>query len=96
MKTREQVTADMMAAASRHDTALLCDALAQLDRRPRMTDAERMTRAVLIDTLCARHPEADAAFEAWAADESTIPPHGAVDAITEAARKAAARRASAA
>ena len=43
----------------------LCDALLALDLRVRLTDAERLTRTALIDALCEKSPEADAAFTAW-------------------------------
>lgn len=87
MSTQAETIAAMTAAASRHPTRLLCDALARLDR-PGMDDAERLTRAVLMDVLCARHPQAEAAFGDWASSETSAP-GGAVKAITDAALAAA-------
>lgn len=82
------VTAKMTAFAERQGTRTLCEALTVLEAKPKLDEAERMTRAVLIDVLCARHPEADAAFDAWAYGPTwqTAP---AVEAITTAALAAA-------
>jgi hypothetical protein len=88
MSTQEQVTARMTARAAQVPTVTLCGALTALEAKPRLDEAERLTRAVLIDVLCARHPEADAAFDAWAAGPTwmTAP---AIEAITTAALAAA-------
>ena len=85
MTTREH----MIQTASRHPTLLLCQSLEMLDARPKLDEAERLTRGVLIDVLCERHPEADAAFSAWADSDDSA--RNAVTVITAAARKAAAR-----
>jgi hypothetical protein len=89
--TRADVVAVMAATAQRQSTAVLCEGLLMLDR-PHMTEAERLTRAVLMDVICERHPEADAAFDAWASDEASEP-GGAVLAIVTAAVEAAERAA---
>lgn len=87
--TRDEGIARMTAFAARQPTGTLCEALLMLDAKRKPSEEERLTRAVLLDVLCERHPEADAAFDAWAADESTLPPHGAAQVVAEAARKAA-------
>ena len=89
MSSHAETVAKMTARAEQIPTAVLCEALTTLDQRPKLDEAEKLTRAVLIDVLCERHPEADAAFDAWASDETMPPPVTAVEAITEAARKAA-------
>ena len=66
MATREEVTERMKARAGQIPVRLLADSLAQLDRKRKLDDAERLTRAVLIDVICEKCPEAEAAFEAWA------------------------------
>ena len=80
--------AKMYAFARRQSTATLCEGLTALEAKPKLDEPERLTRAVLIDVLTARHPEADAAFDAWAAGPTwmTAP---AVEAITTAALEAA-------
>lgn len=88
MSSQAEVIANMTDRASRHSTKQLCEALSVLDRGG-LDEAERMTRAVLIDVLCARHPEADAAFDAWASDEPACASLTAVQAITGAALAAA-------
>ena len=86
--SRTEVIARMTARAQQQSTATLCEGLMMLDR-PGMDEAERLTRAVLIDVLTARHPEADAAFDAWATDEAAYQQSSAVQAITAAALEAA-------
>jgi hypothetical protein len=68
--------------ARRTPLATLAGALAVLDGRP-LDEAERLTRAVLCDAICERSPAADAAFDAWADDE-TSPPDGGIAAILAA------------
>jgi hypothetical protein len=68
--------------ARRTPLATLAGALAMLDGRP-LDEAERLTRAVLCDVICEKSPAADAAFSAWADDE-TSPPDGGVAAILAA------------
>jgi hypothetical protein len=89
--SRSDVIAKMHARAAQIPTPALCDALKKLDG-PGMDEAERLTRSVLIDVLTERHPEADAAFNAWAEDDTTTGSGGAVEVITKAAL-AAARKA---
>ena len=90
MSTRQEVMERMAAAAGRHPTGVLCIALEALERKTRRDEAENMTRTVILEVLCERHPEADEAFDEWAARDDTVPPHGAVAVIVAAARKAAA------
>lgn len=94
MTTVDEARATMMQRAGRHPTALLCGALEQLDRKRGLDEAERLTRSVLIDVLCERHPEADAAFDAWAASDDNDIRHAA-PVITAAARAAASQGATA-
>jgi hypothetical protein len=78
----------MTRKAEDHDTHALCDALLMLGLKlgeSGLDEAERMTRAVLIDVLCKRHPEADAAFDAWATDFEAYMKATAEEAITSAA-----------
>ena len=84
---RAEVVAKMTARAQQQPTLTLCQALTMLDRGG-LDEAERLTRAVLIDVICARHPEADAAFDAWAGELETT--GTAVEAITVAALAAEA------
>ncbi len=88
--TRGEGLAKMTAFASRQPTETLCASLLMLDAKPSLDEAERLTRRVLMDVLCERHPEADAAFGAWAEDDSS-PSDGAVLVVTDAALKAAAK-----
>lgn len=71
MATIEEVTAKMQAAASRRPLRNLAEALEILDALPSLSDAERLTRTVLIDVICKKSPAADAAFEAWAESDDT-------------------------
>ena len=56
----------------------LAESLVTLDRKPRLDDAERLTRAVLMDVICERCTAADEAAERWA--EATEP-RGLVEVI---------------
>ena len=47
----------------------LAEALLILDAKPKLDEAERLTRATIIDSICGRCPAADAAFWAWASDD---------------------------
>ena len=69
--TREEGIERMKVAASRHPVRLLAGSLEVLDRKPKLDDAERLTRAVLIDVICEQCPAADEAFEAWAQSDDT-------------------------
>lgn len=64
--TREEGVARMKALAGRQPLPSLAGALELLERKPKLDDAERLTRAVLMDVICEKCPEADAAFDAWA------------------------------
>lgn len=64
--TREEGIERMKALARRQPLRSLADGLFALDSKPERDDAERLTRSVLIDVICERCPEADAAFDAWA------------------------------
>ena len=69
MTTTETVLAKMKARAGQQPTATLCEALVMLAGMP-STQETRMTRAAMLDVLCERHPEADAAADAWAESDS--------------------------
>ncbi|GIH95306.1 hypothetical protein ACFFMN_23380 [Planobispora siamensis] len=64
-------------------TPLLCQALIALDADGERSAEKSIVRAAIIDVLCERHPEVDAAFEAWAEQETNT--ETAVQAITGAA-----------
>lgn len=52
--------------------ATLATSLLMLEAKGKLDEAERLTRAVIIDSITSRCPAADAAFEAWAyADDDT-------------------------
>ena len=80
-----EVIAKMTARAEQIPTQTLCEALTVLEAKPKLDEAERMTRTVLMDVLCERHPEANAAFDAWASEEAAYMATTAVEAITGAA-----------
>lgn len=61
--------AKMKARAAQQSTQTLCEAILLLAGMPR-TPEGCLTHAVMTDVLCERHPEAEAAAEAWAEDES--------------------------
>lgn len=75
----------MRALAAVQPLGKLADALAVLDRKPRLDDAERLTRAVLFDVITERCPAADVAFQAWA-DSDDNNQHHAVQAIVTAVK----------
>lgn len=81
---------DMVNFAARQGTPALCAALEAVQRMRPMTPEARLTHTVLVDVLCERHPEADAAFTAWAESDDSDPRAG-VRAVIDAARKAAKR-----
>lgn len=66
MSTYEEGVERMKAAVAARPLRTLADSLAVLDAMPKWDDAHRLTRAVLIDVIVERCPEADAAFQAWA------------------------------
>lgn len=49
-----------------YDTLRLCDMLAHLATKDRRNEEEATLHTVIIDVLCVRHPEADAALDRWA------------------------------
>jgi hypothetical protein len=51
----------------------LATALLMLEAKPELDGAERLTRMVIIDSICERCPAADAAFDAWAASDDDDP-----------------------
>ena len=59
----------MKAFTGRQSTQVLCESLVMLRSLPN-TPEHRLARAVMLDVLCERHPEAEAAAETWAASES--------------------------
>lgn len=66
---RETGIDKMKTFAARQPTARLCESLVLLASMPN-TPETRMTRAVMLDVLCERHPAADAAADAWAESDS--------------------------
>jgi hypothetical protein len=74
----------MMAFARRQSLPILLEALETLDAKPKRDEAERMTRAVLMEIICDRSPAANAAFNAWAEGTSDANP---VTVIVTAARE---------
>lgn len=77
----------MRVFARRQPLGILAGSLTALDAQPALDEAERLTRAVLIDVICERCPAADAAFTAWAETDDTDP-RTAVQVITEAVKAA--------
>lgn len=69
MSTAQEGIDRMSDLARRQPLRQLADALAVIDAMPKWDDAHRLTRMVLIDVICERCPEADAAFQAWADSE---------------------------
>ena len=66
---------------------VLADALLILDAKGNLDEAERLTRATIIDSICERCPAAEAAFDAWA-ESDDMDPHTATLAIVGAAKAA--------
>jgi hypothetical protein len=56
----------MVALTNEQPLPVLATALLALAAKPALDEAERLTRATIIDSLCERCPAADAAFWAWA------------------------------
>lgn len=77
----------MTALVNRTPLRTLCASLLMLDAKGKLDEAERLTRAVIIDSICERSPEANAAFDAWA-ESDDYSPHGAVLAIVDAVKGA--------
>lgn len=87
MTTVQDGTEKMRVFARRQPLSMLTESLLILDAKPALDEAERLTRAVLIDVICERCPAADAAFNAWA-ESDDADPRTAVQVITEAANGA--------
>lgn len=85
--TRDEGIAQMKAKCHGYPLALLAGSLALLDAKAKLDDAERLTRSVMIDVICERCPEADAAFEAWA-ESDDVNLKAPVAAIVAAAKAA--------
>ena len=77
----------MAALVNRTPLAILCVSLLTLDAKENPDEAERLTRAVIIDSICERCPAADAAFWAWAEGDDDDP-HAAARAIVNAVKEA--------
>lgn len=77
----------MTALANAQPLRSLGAALLMLDAKAKLDDAEALTRAVIIDSICARCPAAEAAFDAWAESDDTDP-HTAMAAMAAAAMAA--------
>ena len=66
---------------------LLASSLEVLDRKRKLDVAERLTRLALINVICEKCPEAEAAFQAWA-DSDDADLRTPIAAIIAAARAA--------
>ncbi len=65
------IHAEMADRTASQSTQALCEAIVMLAALPR-TPETNLTRAVILDVLCERHSEAEAAAEAWAeSDDET-------------------------
>jgi hypothetical protein len=71
--TRDEGIEKMRAFARQQSLPRLAASLLLLDAKPSLDDAERLTRAVIMDTICEKSPEADAAFDAWAESDDCSP-----------------------
>jgi hypothetical protein len=87
--TREEGVARMKALAGRQPLRQPAEALEMLDAKAKLDDAERFTRTLLMDVICERCPEAEAAFAAWA-DSDDNGAGSAVAAIVAAVKGAGA------
>jgi len=83
--TREEGVARMKALAGMQPLPTLAGSLELLAARAKLDDAERLTHAVLMDVICERCPEAEAAFTAWC-DSDDMDLDAPVAAIVAAAR----------
>jgi hypothetical protein len=84
--TGEEAVKAMRARLATVSLPMLANMLAQLGGT--LDEHHRMVRAVVIDVICERCPEADAAFQAWAESDSDDV-RAADAAMIGAARKAA-------
>jgi hypothetical protein len=71
--TRQEGIEKMKVFTRRQALPQLAGALLLLDAKPKLDDAERLTRAVLMDVICEKSPEADAAFDAWCDSDDNGP-----------------------
>jgi len=76
----------MAAFCRRQPLPLLAASLQQLDSKLHPDPYERHARAVMIDVICERCPEAEAAFAAWA-DSDSMNIRKPVAAIVAAAKR---------
>lgn len=76
----------MIQYVQRQTTPMLCKVLEDLHKQADRREAA-VIQPVVIDKLCGRHPEVDAAFDRWA--EQDNPADTAVQAIIKAAMAAA-------
>ena len=71
--TRDEGIEKMRAFDRQQPLPRLAASLVLLEAKPDLDDAERLTRAVIMDTICEKSPEADAAFDAWAESDDCSP-----------------------
>lgn len=72
----------MAALVDAQPISTLAYSLGILGTKPELDEAEILTHAAIIDSICRRHPGADEAFGDWA--ESTDDPRTAAEVILEA------------
>lgn len=65
-ETRDEKQAKLRAAIDGQPVLMLAEALLELGKKPNLEEHERLVRALMIDSLCDRSPEAQAAFDTWA------------------------------
>ena len=74
---RDAAMAKMKALTAAQSTQTLCEAIVMLADMPRSPET-CLTHAVMTDVLCERHPEAEAAAEAWAESDLDMADYDAV------------------
>lgn len=70
--TRKAAMATMAARTAQQSTQVLCETLLIVAAMPR-TSETNLVRADIIEVLCARHSEVEAAAEAWAFGDDETP-----------------------
>jgi hypothetical protein len=80
----ETAIAKMKTRTAQQSTQTLCEVIVMLASMPR-TPETNLTRAVVLDVLCERHPEADAAAERWADSNEILGSAGLDSAVAGAA-----------
>lgn len=85
MSTYDEVMAKMRERLSRVSLPLLADTLAGVDAKRRLDAEHRMARTAVIDEICERCPQANAALDAWAGSDDTNIKNGSA-AIVKAVR----------